>query len=131
MPFSTADWLNLAPLDSITGVPVVGQQMWWLVVCESDTECRMHIVTVTSSSENGSVITFDSGEVLELITEHFQTHITIHNDIVAKSRGEADPTDMHMAPQNAGEGGASLSNDPPDAEAGNGNASPSAVLQTE
>ena len=41
----------------------------------------------------------------------------------------SDPTDMHMAPQNAGEGGASLSNDPPDAEAGNGNASPSAVQQ--
>ncbi len=118
MPFSTADWLNLAPLDPITGAPVVGQQMWWLVLCASDTEFRMHIVTVTSSSENGSVITFDSGEVLELITEHFQAHITIHNDIVAKARGEANLTDVDMAHAAAGEGGADSSH---------GNASPSGV----
>ena len=117
MPFSTADWLNLSPLDYITAAPVVGQQMWWLCSSESDTEFRMHIVTVTSSSENGSVITFDSGEVLELFTELFQKHITIHNDIVAKSRGEADPTDMHMAHDAAGEGLAYRSNDPPDDEA--------------
>ncbi len=129
MPLSTTDWLNITQLDSITAVPVVGQHMWWLCRSESDTEFKMYIVTMTSSSDNGSVITFDSGEVLELFTELFQTHITIHNDIVAKSRGEADPTDMHMAPEDAGEGGASLSNDPPDDEAGNGNAPPSAVQQ--
>jgi hypothetical protein len=66
---------------------------------------KMHIVTVAACSDNGSAITFDSGESLE-VHETFQTHITIHNDIVAKSRGEADPADMHMTPEDAGDGNA-------------------------
>ena len=99
MPFSTTDWLN------ITAAPVVGQQMWWVCPSESDSAMKMHIVTVTASSDKGSVITFDSGDILE-VHETFQTAITIHNDIVAKSRGELDPPDVHMATENARDGNA-------------------------
>ena len=157
MPFSTADWLNLSRLDYITGAPVVGQQMWWLCNSESDTEFRMQIVTVISSSENGSVISFVSGEVLDLMTEDFQDHITIHNDIVAKSRGEAHLTDVEHRSNDApdeetspsrvlqndpppptataesaaqdGVGVGALANDPPDLESGDGLPPPSAVEQ--
>ena len=105
MPFSTTDWLNITQLDSITAAPVVGQRMWWVCPSESDSAMKMHIVTVTASSDKGSVITFDSGDILE-VHETFQTAITIHNDIVAKSRGEGNPADMHMAPEDAVDGNA-------------------------
>jgi hypothetical protein len=105
MPFSTTDWLNLTQLDAITAAPVVGQKMWWVCRAESESEMKMHIATVTTNSDNGSVITFDSGVSVE-VHETFQMHITIHNDIVAKSRGEADPADMHMAPEDAEDGNA-------------------------
>jgi hypothetical protein len=124
MPFSTTDWLNLTPLDAITDAPVVGQKMWWVYRSESDSEMKMHIVTVTAYSDNGSTITFDSGESLE-VHETFPTHITIHNGIVAKSRGEADAADMDIGPEHAADGNAlpsagkestvvpTLLNDPP------------------
>jgi hypothetical protein len=124
MPFSTPDCLNLTQLNAITAAPVVGQQMWWVCPFESESETKMHIVTVTAYSDNGNTIKFDSGESLE-VQETFPTHITIHNDIVAKSRGEADAADMDIGSEHAADGNAlpsagkestvlpTLLNDPP------------------
>jgi hypothetical protein len=66
---------------------------------------KMHIVTVTAYSDNGSTITFDSGESLE-VHETFPAHIIIHNDSVAKSRGEADAADMDIVREHAADGNA-------------------------
>ncbi len=95
MPLFTTDRLNVLQLDAITAASAVGQKMWWLGKFEHESEMEMHIVTVTTSSENVCSITFESGNSMD-IYEQLEHLITIHNDFVAntlwtdvKSRGES------------------------------------------